>query len=357
MLANLFIFWLSFTPLIFWHGVYEGPKVLWYLCGGIVLILYWVFKILWKKESFNFSKADKFFLLWLLVLFISSIFGTHPYESIIGGSYRKQGIIFFLIFWLILKSIGELKTAKKKLFLKFIATSILVESITVIYQIATGQLYFGKPLGTIGEANAVAGFLSIGLVFTYSSFPRAISLIPIISSTLISSRTGLLALSANIFGFVNNFEIKHKKIIYGLIVVVVLAATVFLSINKNVSPFENRLLIWKLGVSQIAKRPILGYGSESGEVVYNLAFKNYNLPLYNLMVDRSHNLIIDTTMWSGFVGLLLFSLWIYYSFRETKNTTNKFAIGSFLIYSMFQPLSIVHWILLAFILKLDWAYK
>lgn len=351
------MFWLSITPLISWHGVYEGPKVLWYLVGGVVLILYWAFKILWKKESFNFSKADRFFLFWLFVLFISSIFGVHSYESIVGGSYRKQGVIFFLIFWLILKSIEELKTGKKKVFLKFIAISILGESTLVIYQMVTGQLYFGKPLGTIGEANAVAGFLSIGLVFMYMLFPKILTLIPIISSILISSRAGLLALSANIFGFINNFEIKHKKIVYSLIAVAVTVAIVFLSLNRNISPFENRLLIWKLGTGQIGKRPILGYGAESGEVVYNLAFKNCNLPLYNLMVDRSHNLIIDITMWSGFVGLLLFSLWIYHSFRETKSIVNKFAIGSFLIYSMLQPLSIVHWILLAFILKLDGINK
>ena len=121
---------------------------------------------------------------------------------------------------------------------------------------------------------------------------------------------------------------------------------IFISFKPITSPFENRQIIWKLGFAQIITKPLLGFGAESGEVVYDSAFSKHNLPLDGLIIDRAHNLFIDVAMWSGFIGLILFGGFLINRFRGLENKYKKLAFVSFFIYSMFQPLSIVHWIFL-----------
>jgi O-antigen ligase len=343
--ANIFVIFLLLIPFVIFHNTYEGPKVFLFLITGLLLAVFWIFRIIVKKQIFKLGKVDYFFLTWLLILLVSSIFGIHPIESIVGGSYRHQGVLFFLTFWLVAKTV-EILNKKQKIFLsKTIGFAILAESLIVFFQFMTEHLYFGKPLGTIGEANAVAGFLAIGFPFVYENFDNVFFAIPIISILITESRSGLLAIVPNFYPLINQLKGWIKKFSLMTVMVLTILFLVFVSSEKGNSPFENRPLIWKLGFQQIMSRPVLGFGAESGEVIYNKAFSNYNLPLDNLVIDRAHNLFLDVAMWSGIVGLIFFSLFLFEKFKTVNGKVRKLAFTSFLIYSMFQPLSIVHWLL------------
>jgi len=345
MFSIIFIFWITLLPLVFWNGAYEGPKVFWFLIGGVGIVVFWLYRVLWKKKNFILSKIDLFYFLWLGILLISSIFGVHVFESIVGGSYRHQGVIFFFLLWLVKKTVEILEPIKRKLLMKCVAISVVLECAVVIIQLVFGKMYFGKPLGSLGEANAVAGFLVIGSFFVYEYLSKLVLLIPIIALVVTQSRTGVLA-GLMIFGnLINNIGVKTKIVLWSLLFLVTSLGLMVLTGQKGNSPIENRSLVWKLGVDQIVNKPILGYGAESGEVVYETAFRNYGLPLYNLIVDRSHNLFIDVAMWSGLFGLVVFFVWLLLSYKNLTTITKKFAFFSFLIYSFFQPLSIAHWIL------------
>jgi len=161
VLSKFFSLLLIILPLIVWGGYYEGPKVFLFLIIGFVLILFWIYRTLIQKKFFELSKVDFFYLFWLLTLLISSLFGIHPLESILGGSYRHQGVIFFLTLWLVYKTVQIFNKDEKRFLYKGIGFAVLAESVFVLFQFASGRLYFGKPLGTLGETNAVAGFLAI----------------------------------------------------------------------------------------------------------------------------------------------------------------------------------------------------
>lgn len=345
MFKMLFALWIALLPLIFWNGRFEGPKVLWFLAGGAGTIIYWLFRILWQKKKIFFSKSDYFYLLWLAILLISSIFGVHFNLSVIGGSYRHQGIIFFLILWLVRKTFLILEGSDKKMIYKYISFAVLTESIIVITQFVLGKTYFGKPLGTIGEANAVAGFLVLGMYFIYQTFPKLMLIVPAIPLFMEQSRSGVLTGLAMSGAFIDNFKPKAKIAIWSITILVTSILIMLLTSQKTNSPFENRYIVWKLGITSVVDKPILGYGAESGEIVYNKAFKDYGLPLHNLMVDRAHNLYIDITMWSGGVGLIAFIAWLIKRFKSLTGFPQKYAFLAFLVYAFFQPLSIVHWIL------------
>lgn len=345
MLKILFGLWLSIIPLVFWNGRFEGPKILWFLAGSICVIVYWLFRILWQKENIVYSKSDLLYFLWLGILLVSSIFGVHFNLSVIGGSYRHQGIIFFFLIWLVGKTFSILKDSDKKIILKFVGTAVLIESIIITFQFILGKVYFGKPLGTIGEANAIAGFLVLGSYFIYQSFPKIFLIVPAFPFFIEQSRSGILTGLMMMGGFIDRAKPKIKIVIWSLVLLASSILIMLLTSQKMKSPFENRYLVWKLGITSVMKKPILGYGAESGEVVYNKAFKDYGLPLHNLMVDRAHNLYIDVVMWSGITGLLVFVAWLVKSFKSLAGFPQKYAYLAFLIYAFFQPLSIVHWIL------------
>ena len=324
MLTKLFSLLLIFLPFVVWKGFYEGPKIFLFLILGFLLTTFWIYKSLVKKQSFILDRSDIFYLLWLLVMIVSSIFGVHPLESIIGGSYRHQGVLFFFTLWLVYKTV-QLFNKQDKIFLgKGIGLAVLGQAL----------IFFIKPLGTIGEINAVAGFLVIGSYFVLEYLSKIYLVIPIIAIFITKSRAGMLALLPILF-------LQKQKILMVLIVIL----TIVISYQHISSPFEDRFLIWKLGVQSVIQKPTLGYGAESGEIVFDKVFKARKINLENLAIDRAHNLFLDVAMWSGVIGLIFFVGYLIERYKSLEDRYKKFAFLSFLIYSMFQPLSIVHWLL------------
>ena len=345
MLKLLFSGWLALLPLFFWNARFEGPKVLWFLIGGVGMILYWLFEIIFRGKHIKLTGQDLFYFLWLGSLFISSVFGVHFNSSILGGSYRHQGVVFFFLLWLVGKTFSSLKSKDKKALIKIVAVGVLVESAIVIWQVLFGKMYFGKPLGTIGEANAVAGFLAIGSYFVYRAYPKYLLLSPAISLFLAQSRAGILSGMVMSGCLIHLSKPKFKIALWSVVALVVSVALMFLTTQKTSSPFENRFTLWKLGATKISQKPLIGYGAESGEIVYDEAFSDYGIPLYNLMVDRAHNLFLDVGIWSGAIGMTLFIIWIIERFKSLPGYSQKYGFVAFIVYSFFQPVSIVHWIL------------
>lgn len=343
-IQNLFIFWIGILPLVVWGGYYEGPKIIYFYGGSFLVFIFWIVRMLKYKKYFVFGRADIFYFLWLVTLLFASALGVHPFQSIVGGSYRHQGVLFFLALLVVGKSVGSLNTSGKNLLSKIIAISVLTESFILVFQYVSGSLYFGKPLGTLGEANAVAGFLGMGSYFVFENFPVFLLFLSFVAILISESRSGILT--------VVPYLMKIKKSFWLILIPLLLLGVFGLSVIKGFSFFENRPTIWKLGIEKILQKPIFGYGAESGEVVYDLAFSGNNTPLNSLIIDRTHNLFLDVLMWSGVLGLVPFVLWLYYSFRNIKNFTIKLAFVSFILFSFFQPLSVVHWILMIIIVNI-----
>jgi len=333
--SNILVLWLGFLPFIMWGGFYEGPKVLYFLIGSFFVCTSLIVNT--YKKPLKIGKVDLFFLLWLILLSVSSFLGVHPQESFTGGSYRHQGVIFFLALWVTGKRTSILSTNSKRLLIKAVAFGVVAEAVIAAMQFISGSLYFGRPLGTIGETNAVAGYLAMGTYFVYKTLPLKYLVLPVLSIFLSASRAGGLAVATFLAAINRKFFIP--------ILVAALMFVGIVSTSQMTSLFEDRLLFWKMGMTAVAEKPITGYGAESGESIYNTLFARERINLELLMVDRSHNLFLDIAMWSGIPGLFVFALWLYHVFA-LSDWHKRFALLSFLIYSFFQPLSVVHWILL-----------
>lgn len=321
ILIKLLTLGLAGLPLAMWNGMYEIPKVFLFLVIGIISIFF----ILINFSKLVFNKVDKYYLLWLISLFVSGIFSGNINVSIFGGSYRHQGLVFFVCLWFITKAFSIFTIKEKKLFYKYFLVTALIESLIVLS---------GNKIGTMGDANAVSGYLALStlLLMCLGSW---LNIFYILGMFFAFSKTGFLSL----------IPLFYKKVNSIFIFVFILLIFIYKPVNLN-SYFENRLVIWNHSISLILSNPLLGYGNESNERLYDQIFGKSGFPLSNLIIDRAHNLLLDLTIWSGAVGLILFSRYLYEKYKNIS-VSNKRVLLSFVIYSMFQPLSVVHWIFLA----------
>lgn len=349
------VLFLSILPFLFWQGVYEGYKVLAFWIMSFILFLVIIFK---KREelSNSINKLDIFYWLWIVVLTVSSIFGIHPIDSLIGGSYRHQGVIFFIALWVWGKSISMFTKKQKKYLKKGLIAALLIESAIILFQVVSGKgIYFGRPMGTFGEPNAVGGFLALSPFFTTNPF---LLLLIFASILLTQSRTAIIALFVSLLGIFKFKGIKKQFVFVGLLIVV--TTSVFLLWQKRKLPesiygFEDRSVYAAMALKSIWQKPILGHGAESGEKVFGQMFLDKEIILGNFMVDRSHNLFLDVAMWSGILGLIPFLIYVFgnmYMIYQKRQMSKLFPILGFLTFSFFQPLGVVHWIL--FFLMLNW---
>lgn len=324
-MVTIFTIWIAILPVITWHNRYEVPKVSWLLAGGLLALLY----LLINFKKIIFTKKDYFYLGWLLILLISSLLSENVKLAILGGSYRHQGIVFFFCLWVLNKVVSLFNKKEKDSLYRGVGLTVIAEAILVLV---------GHRLGTLGDINAVSGFIAIGIYFTFNYLPKWLSIIPIFAFLYNFSKSATLSLVPYLF----------KKINIIFILLVLIASFIIKPID-NTSLFENREVIWRHSISLIADRPIIGYGAESNEKIFKKAFSESGFPLVNLIIDRTHNLFLDITMWSGMLGLILFLSFLFHSFNETEKRLKNVFIA-FLIYSMFQPLSVAHWILLMIII-------
>lgn len=336
MWQKVFVGWIGLFPFIVLHSAYEGPKVLWLWTGSIVLFLFWIFRL-----SFDLTKiitrSDYFYFLWLAVLTLSSMIGVHPLDSLVGGSYRHQGVIFFLSLWVIGKTVGILEKRQILIYKMFLVGACL-ESIMLILE---RLLSSNEPLGTFGNANAAAGFVALSLLFPKDYLSKVQKkLFYLINCLGVVFSCSLSALIVFVYSV-----LKRK---YFFPILAVIAGGIILSGSKDFNnPHEGRKIIWELAITSIAQRPILGYGAESGEMVFDKAYKTYGTPLVGLMVDRAHNIFLDIAMWSGILGLILFICWILMKIKEMNDEWRKIALIGWLVFACLQPLGVVHWIILA----------
>ncbi|MCK5022188.1 MAG: O-antigen ligase family protein, partial [Candidatus Pacebacteria bacterium] len=93
----------------------------------------------------------------------------------------------------------------------------------------------------------------------------------------------------------------------------------FATISLEESTTKSRFMIWNMAWQGIKERPILGWGQESFNYIFN---ETYDPGMYDQeeWFDRTHNVFMDWLVVGGFLGLLaylsLFGTLLYYLWRK-----------------------------------------
>ena len=354
-------------PLFFWPSPlkFELAKVSLFFTGGLLLVFLFLAKLNIKNFETRFRNLDKTWFLWVGILFLSTLINqSFPYGFLAGG-YRHQSVIFFFLLGLFGLTIKGWNAKDAKRVLKWAGVAIIIETLIIYTQWLAIKFNFPilsynqRPIGTIGEPNAVAGFLVLGIpiMITFLHQPLIPVLAVILAIVLTGSKAGILAILAEIvvIGFLWKKKLPYRKflLIFSLILIITIG-TLGVYLERHESPFENRWLIWNLGIKAILEKPILGYGAEGIIKVYDREFRQINLPLEELAVDRSHNLFLDITLFSGIIGLIVFSFWLWSIIQKLlkKKSWVLISLVGFLIFSFFQPIGVTHWFYLILLISL-----
>jgi exopolysaccharide production protein ExoQ len=366
----LYIVWLGLFPFVHQFSVYEGAKVVWLWCGGFVLAAWWVVRLL-VHQTFDVRASDRWFLIWLGFLTLSSFLGIHPVESIVGGGYRHQGVLFFLTVFLIAQTVRLLTPGAKRLLGIVLAAGGVVESAYVLWQ--RYSMLQERPLGTLGEPNATAGYIAIGLYWLlHGSFHWVVKVLALslcmAGIVATESRIGLGAATIILgaYGWSMRADLLKRKhhraaaaLFWGMIIALsgVAVFLTYIFATRPTSLYENRPLFWRMAIDAIEQRPWFGYGAESSETVFAQTFEQNSVHLWGFVIERGHNLFLDVAMWSGLVGLALFLGWIGATLkylRERKSVLSYVTFVAWIAFACIQPLGVVHWAQVMLLVAIRW---
>ena len=344
---------------------FELAKISLFFTGGFLLVFLFLAKLNIKNFEARFKNLNKIWFLWVGILFLSTLINqTFPYGFLAGG-YRHQSVLFFFLLGFLGLIAKGLDTKTAKNILKWASAVVIIETLVIYGQWLAIKFNFPilsynqRPIGTIGEPNALAGFFVLGLPILITSLQQP--LIPVLSVIiailLTGSKVGLLAILAEliVFGFFWKKKFPYKKFILitslFLIVIIGIFGVYF---ERGESRFENRWLIWDLGIRAIQEKPILGYGAEGIISTYDKQFSFIDRPLFGVVVDRSHNLFLDITLFSGIIGLVVFGLWLWRASQKLlkKRSWVLASLVGFLVFSFFQPIGVTHWFYLILLVSL-----
>nr|MBA3551112.1 O-antigen ligase family protein [Patescibacteria group bacterium] len=323
-------------------------------------------------------RPRKSFILWALGAFIviiglADIFGMNPFKSFWSNYERMEGLVGLVHLGLYTLVAGTVLTTTK-LWSWFWNTTIGISVIMSFYGI--GQLlgWFTINQGGVrldarlGNATYLAVyvlfhiFITAYLMVSKNMFlgtpsnprPRTakyiIGIIIILIETIILYHTatrgamlgliGGVLLSAALIVIFGKAHPRIRKVSLGILIATLVVIGGFLglkdssfvrespvlnrfaTISLNDATTNSRFVLWNMAIEGFKERPILGWGQENFNYVFN---KYYNPVLYNQeqWFDRTHNVIFDWLIAGGILGLVSYlSLYgtIIWSIWRTKDT-------------------------------------
>ncbi|MFA4890449.1 MAG: O-antigen ligase family protein [Candidatus Paceibacterota bacterium] len=379
------IFLIPFIPLVVSSSLFfpfiTGKNFFFRILTEIIFGLWLILAIYDKKYRPKFNRQNLvliFASVFIFILILSTIFSVNPYRSFWSNYERMEGLVTFLhlfAFFLVLISVMNPPAGGEKLWKWFFNVLLDVSVIVGIY----GLMQFGGVLethqgnrldATLGNSSYLAIymvfhiFLALIYLFRTKEWYRWFYLPVIILETIVLYYTatrgailgfigGLLLAAVLMVLFAADRKIKiFSAVALGTVILLVAVFLIFKSspfVSKSLvlSRFSNisfqetttqsRLTIWKMSWEGFKERPVLGWGLEN----YNLIFNKYYQPILwkqEPWFDRAHNVFFDRLTTNGILGLLsyfgLFTCGIYCLWRK-RDEIGFSVYDSIFITSMF----------------------
>ena len=279
-------------------------------------------------------------LVFLVVIGLADLLGVEPVKSFWSNYERMEGYVLLLhlgAFFLVIGSVFRELDWKR-----WWNTSLAASFLMIIYSLfqlaGVAQIHQGSTRvdGTIGNASYLAVYLLVHIFIALFYFVRdkrgsglrwLYGLLILLQTWILyytATRGAILGLLGGllIVALLNirnvNRSVRHLSL--GLLAVLVLiiggfflareAAFVkdspvlsrFTSISTKEFKSGGRSFVWPMAWQGIKEKPILGWGQDNFNYVFN---EHYSPQMYRLepWFDRAHNIFLDWAIAGGFLGL------------------------------------------------------
>ncbi len=334
----------------------------------LVEILFGLYAILAVAEPSyrpKLSWISKSIGIFAVVILLADLLGANISKSIWSNYERMEGfvLIFHLVLYYIVAS-SVLKTPSR--FTSLFNTSIFASILMSLYGLSqlTGHTVInqgGVRLdGTFGNASYFAIYLVFHIFlclyllvgsevkkwqkWAYGLVALFETIILYFTATrgAILGLVGGLLLSALLIAWKEKGNKSLKKSAYATLLVIAVGALGFVglrntsfvqkspvlsrfaSINKEEITSQGRYYVWPMALKGVAERPILGWGQENFNYVFN---KQYDPRMYaqEQWFDRTHDVVLDWLIAGGILGFLsyvgMYVALLYYVWRKESLLT------------------------------------
>ncbi|MBI5742637.1 MAG: O-antigen ligase family protein [Candidatus Niyogibacteria bacterium] len=363
VLAGVFVlpFMAFIVPSDMFFPYITGKNFFFRVVAEIIFALWLLLALADKKYRPEISPLLYAVTATIIVLILSTIFGANPYRSFWSNYERMEGLISHLhLFAYFLVLAGSLKSDDlRRWFLYALSVSGVLMALYGWLQFfgwAQISMQSGpRADGSFGNAAYMAVFMlfnvfllayialsekRVWLKWVFAAF-IAIE-VPVIFFTAtrgaILGLVGGAVIFAVLFGLLGKTQ-NVRRIALGLVGILALLAAFFFATkgtdfakqNYILSRFqdlsfkertvESRFTIWKMSYEGFKERPILGWGIENYNQVFN---KYYNPVMWKQepWFDRSHNIVFDWLIAGGLAGLAaylsIFGAAIYMLWRRVR---------------------------------------
>lgn len=306
-----------------------------------ILFALWVF-----VAVFDFRFRPKFSpIFWAVsalffVLALSTVFSVNPYKSFWSNYERMEGLvghIHLFLYFLVLTSVFKKFSDWKKFFYISFAVSFLVSSYAYFQSLGLIKVYQSTERvdATMGNSSYLAIYIvfHLFLVLYFLLREEKIWLRNLFGALIIyeapivfltATRGAILGLLGGVFilslGFAFFSGKMARKISLGIIGLLLVSVMSFwflkdtnfvrqnyvlrrlADLSLTEQTVRSRFTIWDMSWRGFKERPILGWGIENYDQVFN---KYYEPELWRQepWFDRSHNIIFDWLSHAGILGL------------------------------------------------------
>lgn len=365
-IARAGVFLMPFVPL-----VVSGSMFFPFITGKnftfriIVLVAFsaWLLLAL-RRPEFRPKRSTLLFavLAFTAIIGVANLGSPNVHKSMWSNFERMEGyitIVHLMLYFLVASSVLNVE----KLWVRFFATSVGVSAFLGLYGMLqlSGKIVInqgGVRLdGTFGNAAYFAGymlfhiFLTLFLIFRHriSSGVKWLYAVALFLQlfVLYFSATrgaavglvgGLLLASVLVVLFErNNPKLRSATLGFGVALILIAGSlyqareTDFVRHNPVLNRFASisvesgapRFMVWGMAIEGFKERPILGWGQESFNYVFN---KYYNPGMWGQeqWFDRTHNIFFDWLIAGGALGLLgylsLYVMFLYCLWKPSHGT-------------------------------------
>lgn len=306
------------------------------------------------------SAITKSVLFFTMAILIADIFGVNPYKSLWSNYERMEGFVLIshlFLYYIVASSVFNTKSRWVEFWNVSIVTSVIM-SIYGTLQLA-GKLTINqggvRVDGTFGNASYFAIYLIFNIFLslyfladsTKAKWQKWLyGLIAIFETVILyftATRGAILGLIGGLFlvGLLvawkereNKYIRKIAYVFLGSIIALVLLFsavryTSFVQRSPVLSRFsslsftefqsQGRYYVWPMAIKGIIERPIIGWGQEGFNFVFN---KYYDPRMYGQeqWFDRTHDVFLDWLIAGGLLGFLayasMFVALFYYIWRK-----------------------------------------
>jgi len=325
-----------FTPLVFFRQFFFPfvvPKTVFFrLIVDIIFIAYILLVISNRKYLPRINALTTAIVVFLAIAIITSLTGVNPEKSFWSVFERMSGLLTFFhlfAFYIILSSVFK----ERKQWERILTVAITV-GVLLCFYVWTSDETFARGGGTVGNTSFLAGYLLFDIFFAiiflftkkgawkilYGVFSLILILGLFVSEEpcrgAIAAFCGgifILGFGYLLFRLFSSGKKSLKTLSFLIPIFLIVAALVLLQLDfikgKIIELWQvhgsgSRTLVWKMGFEGWKERFWLGWGQEN----FNIPFAKHFDPALPLTIDvwydRAHNIILDTAVASGILGLI-----------------------------------------------------